>query len=113
MPPTTPSRSAERSGLKDRRLQLTRPSETAGDAAVTYPVQATVWGSFEERGGADFSGLVAESAAVFVIWYRTDVTPRWCVEMDGRRFEIDSASDRAGRKVELELVTHEIKSLGA
>lgn len=113
---STPSRALERVGKKDRRFQLCKPTETVGDAQVTYTPQGNpVWGSFEERGGADFSGMVAEATAVIVIWHRSDVTPRWCVEMGAgaslRRFEIDSVSDVDGRQVELELVCHEIKSL--
>lgn len=92
---------------------LSKPSETTADAQVTYNVQATVWADKRELGGSDRTGIVAEAGALWIINYRTDVTPRWCVEWSGRRWEVESVSDLDGRRFRMQLVCSELKEGGA
>lgn len=107
-----PGYSRDQVGRKTLRAVLSKPSNTTGDAQVSYAPQATVWASLEELGGADRAGIVADAAARIVVWYRTDVTPRWRVEIGTRTWDVVSVSDRDGRKVELELLCVELKEGG-
>jgi SPP1 family predicted phage head-tail adaptor len=100
-------------GSLNHLVSITTPTETAGDAQVTYNLVAKVWASRKDLGGTDRSGLVAEGATVFRIRYRADFTVKMCVEEIGRRWEIDSISDPDGARQILDLVTHEIVSLAA
>lgn len=94
------------------RVTLTKPTETTGDAALTYVAKTAVWADKRELGGADRAGIVAEAAVLWIINYRTDVSPRWCVEWANRRWQIDSVSDPDGRRLRLNLVCTELKEGG-
>jgi SPP1 family predicted phage head-tail adaptor len=89
------------------RVTLKSPSTTGGDAAVAYTTKATVWAAFQELSGTDASGLVAEAVARFRMRYRSDLTPRWRLELGTRVFEIESISDRDGRRESLEGIARE------
>jgi len=100
-----------RAGSLNHRIAITNPSETSGDAQVTYTVVARCWAERRDLGGTDDSGVVAEGATTWRIRYRQDISVRMCVEEDGRRWEIDAISDPTGALRMIDLVTHEIKSL--
>jgi SPP1 family predicted phage head-tail adaptor len=90
------------------RLTILTPSETGGDAVVTAPVVATVWGSLEALGGTEGEALVAQAAYRVRLRYRAGVTPKMRLGLDGRRFEILSVQDPDGRRRELVLMVQEV-----
>lgn len=99
-------------GTKHHLVTLEAPSETvtAGKPSIPWPVQATVWAAWQGLSGADRTGLAAETANRFTIWYRADVNPRWRVGLVGttRKFQIVSVVDPDGRRIELTIVAQEL-----
>jgi head-tail adaptor len=104
----------EFSGTLDRRLTIDSPSETAGDAVVTWTTDATIWGSMRFLSGIERSGLVAEGAYAFVVRYRADwptmLTPRKRLGLSGttRKFGILGVGDPDGRKEQLVITAQEL-----
>jgi SPP1 family predicted phage head-tail adaptor len=96
-------------GTKKRRLTLESPSETGGDAAVTWTTVATVWAEMLGLGGTELSGIEATVDYRFKIWYRNDINPRWRLGLVGttRKLQIISAFDPDGRSYELLIVARE------
>ena len=101
-----------RAGLLRYVLTLEAPSETAGDAIVTWTTQATVRGELHESGGDERSGIFAEKQVRFNLRYRADlaITPRWRIGIAGttRKFNIAAISDPDGRKREWVIVATEL-----
>jgi len=95
--------------IKKRRLTLESPSETGGDAAVTWTTVATVWAEMLGLGGTELSGIEATVDYRFKIWYRNDINPRWRMGLVGttRKLQIISAFDPDGRSNELLIVARE------
>lgn len=77
---------------------LLEPSETGGDAQVTYTSRGSVWGSLVAGGGSE-TGLTAEAGYTIRLRYRADlaVTTRWELALGTRRFGITSIVDPDGR----------------
>lgn len=100
-------------GKLRHRITLEAPNEsvTSGEPSIPWPVQATVWGSMEGLSGTSRSGITAEAGVRFRIRYRSDITPRWRVGLEGtaRKFQIVvPPMDPDGRGRELILVTQEL-----
>lgn len=89
-------------------LTLESPGEGGGDAAVTWTVVANVWAEKRGLGGAELSGLEAETTYEFRMRYRTDVTPRWRLGLGTRKFGITSIADPDGSTRELVILAREI-----
>lgn len=101
-----------RAGDLNRQVTLEAPSDSvaAGEATLTWPVQATVWARMEGLSGLDRSGLTAEVEYRFRLRYRSDVTPRWRLGLVGttRKFGVVSAIDPDGRRTELVILAREL-----
>lgn len=99
-------------GKYRHRLTLEQPSETAGDAVVTWATVATVWGSLEALSGTRRDGLYAEGTfRIGMRWTPVAITPRWRVGLEGttRKFLLTGPPlDVAGVSRELELTATEV-----
>lgn len=104
----------EVAGALDRRLTVESPSETAGDAVVTWATDATVWGSLQFSSGANRNGIVAEAAYRLRVRYRADWATLFTVKKrlglvgTTRKFSILSVGDAGGAKDLLEIVAQEL-----
>lgn len=95
---------AANSGGLDRRIEIQRASEgpdSFGQVLQTWVLHAEVWAKFEPLGGGE--GFTAEqrssrASAVFTIRYRTGITPRMRVKMDGEVWEIETVSEPERRR---------------
>lgn len=91
-----------------RRAVLQSASSTqgsAGDAVVSYTTVATVWASKRDTRGREFLAAgttMAEIETLITIRYRSDVRPRWRVQMDSRNYDIEGVAE-IGRRDGLEL----------
>lgn len=99
-------------GKLRHRLTLEEPNESTntGDAVIPWNVRATVWGAMEGLSGTTRTGIAAESGVRFRIRYRSDITARWRVGLNGtsRKFLLVSPPiDEEGRRRELVLITQE------
>jgi len=94
-------------GRLRHRITLEAPSETAGDAVVTWTPQATVWAEMEGLTGINRGGLTAEAEHRLRIRYRPTVNVRWRVGFGDRKLRILSVVDPTGRRRELVLMTQE------
>jgi SPP1 family predicted phage head-tail adaptor len=108
---------SEFAGTMNRRITLESPSETGGDAVVSYTTQATVWAEVEGLSGANRTGLMAEMAYRFTIRFRADlVSPtipitKWRVGMSGttRKFQITQPPlDPDGNKTRMVVMAQEL-----
>lgn len=78
-----------RAGDLDVRAVLKAPSQSvsSGNATPVWTTQDTAWAKMEGIGGT-FVGLTMEADYRFTLRYRTDVTPRWRIEVGSRVFAI-------------------------
>ena len=95
-------------GRLDRRATLQSPAPTRGTAGDTIPgwtTVATVWAGKRDVRGREFlaaGATQAEMETVITIRWRSDLTPGWRVQMDGRTYDIQGAAE-IGRREGLEL----------
>lgn len=94
-------------------VTLTKPSQSlsGGNASVTYPSQGTAWANMEAIGGT-VPGVTMEADYRFTLRYRSDITPRWRLEIPGspaRVFAIvRPPQDPDGRRAQLVIFAKEI-----
>lgn len=95
-------------GPKGKRITLESPSETGGDSAVTWTTVATVWAQMLGLGGTEQSGIDATADYRFVVWFRSDVTPRWRIGIGAtRKLYIQSITDPDGLGYEMLILARE------
>ena len=103
----------EWAGALGTLLTLKVPSQSlsSGNAAVTWTSQGDVWAEMEAIGGT-VPGLTMEADYRFTLRYRSDVTPRWRLEIAGsppRVFAIvRPPQDPDGRRVQLVIFAKEV-----
>jgi SPP1 family predicted phage head-tail adaptor len=95
-------------GKLRKRMVLQLPSETSGDAVVSWTDVATVWGSREGLTTLNRGGLTAEVEHRLTIRHRDDVTPKMRLVDGDRAFGIVSAVDPTGRRKELTILATEL-----
>ena len=104
-----PNAIREFAGVLNTQITLEQPSETGGDAAVTWPVVATVWAEMLALGGAEVSGLEATGDYRLRLRFREDITPRQRIGLVGtaRKLQIISIMDPDGRRRETIITARE------
>jgi head-tail adaptor len=96
-------------GTLDHLFTVKRPSETSGDAAITEPTVAKVWGSLEGIGGTE-AGLAAQADFRIRARYRSDLTSRMVLYEGDRKFQINAPpQDPDGRRRELIITVTELQ----
>lgn len=73
--------------IRGSAVTIEQPSETAGDAIVTWTTIATVQAQLEGVTGNEL-GLVAEADYRILMAYRTDITPKMRIGLGTRKFAI-------------------------
>ncbi len=102
-----PSTIREFAGTLNQQITLESPSETGGNAAVTWTTVATVWAQMLGLGGAELSGIEATGDYRFRLRARTDITPHWRIGLGSRKFQIVSVIDPDGRGREILIMARE------
>ena len=91
------------------RLTLEQPSETAGDAVVSWTKVAEIWGSIDGLSGFERTALQSEADYRVTIRYRDGITPRMRLRDGARVFGIQgSPIDPDGRRRQLDLTVVEV-----
>jgi SPP1 family predicted phage head-tail adaptor len=106
-----PSATREFAGTLNIPVTLEQPSETSGDAVVTWTVVGTDFVDMRGLGGSELSGLQAESNYHVRLRYRSDITARWRIGIAGtsRKLQvIGPPQDPTGRRQELLVMAREI-----
>jgi len=102
-----------RAGQLNTLVTLKKPSQsvTSGNASVTWTSQGNVWAKMRGIGGTP-AGLTMEADYEFEVRFRSDVTPRWRLEMAGsptRVFAIvRPPQDPDGKRVKVLIYAKEI-----
>lgn len=88
----------------DRRVVIQSSAETTGDGGgleQTWSTVATVWAGKEDSKGREFFAAnqeIAERATRFRIRYRSGVTEKMRVSLDGRTYDIESIEEIGRRE---------------
>jgi SPP1 family predicted phage head-tail adaptor len=94
-----------------QRITLEQPSETAGDAVVSWTVKATAWAEIRTLSGLERSGIAAEATHRVRLRFRSDlaINPRWRLGLGStRKLNIVSVFDPDGRQREFVLMAQEV-----
>jgi SPP1 family predicted phage head-tail adaptor len=89
-------------------LTLEQPSETTGNAVVSWNTVAEVHGDVQGLVGSETSGLRADAEYRVRLRFRSDVTPKMRLNFGGKKLGIISAVDPDGRRRELVILATQI-----
>lgn len=91
--------------------QYAATRDTFGGEVQTWANVATVWASKAHRTSREFFAAQktnAETTDLFIIRYRSGITPKVRVIFDGKTYDIIGANDPDGRRRELHLLCSEV-----
>ena len=95
-------------GARNHRFTVKQPTETSGDAAITEPTVATIWGELQGIGGTE-AGLAAQGDYRIRTRYRSGLTARMVLYEGSRKFQIVGPPvDPDGRRRELIITATEL-----
>ena len=98
-----------RSHAMDRRIAIQQYSVTrsgSGHETKTWTTLATVWAEVRQKSGREYFGanqVVDEVDTLFIIRYRSDVTPKMRIVYNGRNYNIRECRE-IGRRDALEMM---------
>ena len=82
-------------------ISIEQPSETTGNAVVSWNTVAEVHADIQGLTGSETSGLRADAEYAVRIRFREDITPRMRLNHHGKKLGIISVVDPDGRRREL------------
>lgn len=97
-------------GKLDRKILIEQPTETRdsyGEPVATWATLATVFGQkLDVRGTERFQSeqQLGEEVTRFLIRYRSDVTAKMRLTVEGKVYDIEGIAEVAGRHRWLELI---------
>lgn len=98
----------EFTGTLRHPVTLEQPTQTPGNAVVTWSPVATLWAEMRASGGTEASSLLAEGQYRFVTRFRDGVTAQQRLGFGARKFNIMSVQDPDGRRESLEIIATEL-----
>ncbi len=103
-------------GDLDKRVTILSPTSTqngAGETVTTYAAIATVWAQVRQQSAMESirnADTTAQATYAIRIRWRPDVTEKCRLRYAGRDLEISKVIEGWERKVELQIVAHEVRA---